>query len=38
MLIDQIWTYGRIACVGDSVHKFTPNAGHGGNSASKDCL
>jgi hypothetical protein len=27
------WTWGRIACLGDSIHKMTPNAGHGGNGA-----
>jgi len=27
------WTFGRFACVGDSVHKMTPNMGAGGNSA-----
>lgn len=25
------WTWGRVACVGDSVHKVTANAGTGGN-------
>ncbi|KAH0158644.1 FAD/NAD(P)-binding domain-containing protein, partial [Aureobasidium melanogenum] len=29
----KIWTWGRIACLGDSAHKMTPNAGNGGNSA-----
>jgi len=29
----NVWTWGRIACLGDSIHKMTPNAGHGGNSA-----
>ncbi|KAK0652570.1 hypothetical protein B0T16DRAFT_346949 [Cercophora newfieldiana] len=29
----DLWTYGRIACVGDSVHKMTPNVGYGGNTA-----
>ncbi|KAG9604685.1 FAD/NAD(P)-binding domain-containing protein, partial [Aureobasidium melanogenum] len=29
----KIWTWGRIACLGDSAHKMTPNAGFGGNSA-----
>jgi hypothetical protein len=24
---NQIWTWGRIACLGDSAHKMTPNAG-----------
>jgi 2-polyprenyl-6-methoxyphenol hydroxylase-like FAD-dependent oxidoreductase len=27
------WSWGRIACVGDSVHKMTPNMGAGGNTA-----
>ena len=27
------WTWGRFACVGDSVHKMTPNAGAGGNAS-----
>ena len=27
------WTFGRMACVGDSVHKMTPNLGAGGNAA-----
>jgi hypothetical protein len=29
----QIWTWGRIACLGDSIHKMTPNTGYGGNAA-----
>lgn len=29
----ETWTSGRIACLGDSIHKMTPNAGYGGNSA-----
>jgi len=29
----EVWTSGRIACLGDSIHKMTPNAGYGGNSA-----
>ncbi|KEQ68819.1 FAD/NAD(P)-binding domain-containing protein, partial [Aureobasidium namibiae CBS 147.97] len=29
----KIWTWGRIACLGDSAHKMTPNAGFGGNQA-----
>ncbi|KAH6869793.1 hypothetical protein B0T10DRAFT_593155, partial [Thelonectria olida] len=29
----KIWTCGRIACLGDSVHKMTPNLGAGGNAA-----
>ncbi|KAJ5608953.1 monooxygenase [Penicillium herquei] len=27
------WCKDRWACIGDSIHKMTPNAGHGGNSA-----
>jgi len=27
------WTWGRIVCVGDCVHKMTPNMGAGGNTA-----
>lgn len=27
----EMWTWGRIACVGDSVAKMTPNIGFGGN-------
>ncbi|GFF54621.1 hypothetical protein IFM58399_09869 [Aspergillus lentulus] len=27
----QSWTCGRIICIGDSVHKVTPNIGQGGN-------
>jgi hypothetical protein len=27
------WTWGRIACIGDSIHKCTPDAGQGGNAA-----
>lgn len=27
------WSWGRIACVGDCVHKMTPNLGAGGNAA-----
>ncbi|TVY73255.1 FAD-dependent monooxygenase paxM, partial [Lachnellula suecica] len=27
------WTYGRAVCVGDSIHKMTPNMGQGGNQA-----
>ncbi|KAL4946754.1 hypothetical protein BDV06DRAFT_229653 [Aspergillus oleicola] len=27
------WAIGRLVCVGDSVHKMTPNLGQGGNSA-----
>ncbi|KEQ90265.1 hypothetical protein AUEXF2481DRAFT_576182 [Aureobasidium subglaciale EXF-2481] len=29
----KIWTWGRVACVGDASHKMTPNAGFGGNAA-----
>ncbi|KAG9857937.1 FAD/NAD(P)-binding domain-containing protein, partial [Aureobasidium melanogenum] len=29
----KIWTWDRVACLGDSAHKMTPNAGFGGNSA-----
>ncbi|KAF2418752.1 FAD/NAD(P)-binding domain-containing protein [Tothia fuscella] len=28
----KLWTYGRIACVGDAAHKMTPNIGTGGNA------
>ncbi|CZR68336.1 related to hydroxylase [Phialocephala subalpina] len=27
------WTFDRFACLGDSIHKMTPNMGQGGNSA-----
>lgn len=27
------WSYGRMVCAGDSIHKMTPNLGAGGNSA-----
>lgn len=27
------WTFGRFVCLGDSVHKVTPNLGSGGNAA-----
>tara|TARA_R110002003_G_scaffold103_9_gene8179 strand:- start:12932 stop:13567 length:636 start_codon:yes stop_codon:yes gene_type:complete len=27
------WSWGRIACIGDCVHKMTPNMGAGGNAA-----
>ncbi|EXJ64468.1 hypothetical protein A1O7_00804 [Cladophialophora yegresii CBS 114405] len=27
------WTWGRFVCIGDSVHKWTPNIGQGGNNA-----
>ncbi|KAL2069492.1 hypothetical protein VTL71DRAFT_14171 [Oculimacula yallundae] len=29
----DVWTYGRFVCVGDSIHKMTPNMGQGGNQA-----
>ena len=29
----KTWTWGRFACVGDSVHKMTPNSGNGGMAA-----
>ncbi|KAH6855970.1 hypothetical protein B0I37DRAFT_395815 [Chaetomium sp. MPI-CAGE-AT-0009] len=29
----KLWHWGRITCVGDSIHKSTPNLGVGGNSA-----
>jgi hypothetical protein len=29
----KIWTCGRIACLGDSIHKMTPNLAAGGNAA-----
>ncbi|KAH7207801.1 uncharacterized protein BKA55DRAFT_586548 [Fusarium redolens] len=29
----KIWTSGRIACLGDSIHKMTPNLAAGGNAA-----
>jgi len=29
----KLWHWGRIGCVGDSIHKATPNLGVGGNSA-----
>ncbi|PYI07022.1 FAD/NAD(P)-binding domain-containing protein [Aspergillus sclerotiicarbonarius CBS 121057] len=28
-----VWTVDRTACVGDAIHKMTPNIGQGGNSA-----
>src|SRR5436305_900325 len=27
------WSWGRMACLGDTVHKMTPNLGAGGNAA-----
>ncbi|KUJ19502.1 FAD/NAD(P)-binding domain-containing protein [Mollisia scopiformis] len=30
---NEAWTFGRFACVGDSIHKMTPNAGAGGNAS-----
>jgi FAD dependent monooxygenase len=29
----EVWTHKRIVCLGDSVHKMTPNIGQGGNQA-----
>jgi hypothetical protein len=29
----NFWTWGRIACLGDSIHKMTPNIGAGGNAS-----
>jgi hypothetical protein len=29
----KIWTWGRITCLGDSIHKMTPNLGAGGSVA-----
>ncbi|KAG9238895.1 hypothetical protein BJ875DRAFT_286232 [Amylocarpus encephaloides] len=29
----EFWTYKRVVCVGDSIHKMTPNMGQGGNQA-----
>ncbi|KAK5654520.1 hypothetical protein OQA88_7149 [Cercophora sp. LCS_1] len=29
----EVWTHGRIVCIGDSIHKMTPNIGNGGNMA-----
>jgi 2-polyprenyl-6-methoxyphenol hydroxylase-like FAD-dependent oxidoreductase len=29
----KTWTWGRIACIGDGIHKMTPNFGQGGNAA-----
>ncbi|KAI1611563.1 hypothetical protein EDD36DRAFT_441678 [Exophiala viscosa] len=30
------WSYGRIACIGDTAHKWTPNLGAGANNAIED--
>ncbi|KAF7180409.1 hypothetical protein CNMCM7691_009577 [Aspergillus felis] len=30
------WSYGRIVCIGDSMHKMTPNLGQGANCAIED--
>ncbi|KAF8858030.1 FAD/NAD(P)-binding domain-containing protein [Acephala macrosclerotiorum] len=27
------WTFGRVVCLGDAIHKMTPNLGQGGNQA-----
>ncbi|KAF2491402.1 FAD/NAD(P)-binding domain-containing protein [Lophium mytilinum] len=32
------WTWGRFICIGDSVHKATPNAGLGGIQAMESCV
>lgn len=29
--VHELWTFGRVACVGDAVAKMTPNLGAGGN-------
>ncbi|KAH7346316.1 hypothetical protein BKA65DRAFT_274709 [Rhexocercosporidium sp. MPI-PUGE-AT-0058] len=29
----DVWAYGRFVCVGDAIHKMTPNMGQGGNQA-----
>jgi FAD dependent monooxygenase len=29
----ETWTWGRIVCLGDAIHKMTPNMGQGGNQA-----
>jgi 2-polyprenyl-6-methoxyphenol hydroxylase-like FAD-dependent oxidoreductase len=29
----KIWSWGRLVCVGDSIHKMTPHAGQGANAA-----
>jgi FAD dependent monooxygenase len=31
----DIWTYGRIVCLGDAIHKMAPNLGQGGNQATE---
>lgn len=30
---NETWTFGRLTCVGDSIHKMTPNSGAGGNAS-----
>ncbi|KAF2811772.1 FAD binding domain protein [Mytilinidion resinicola] len=32
------WSWGRLICIGDSVHKATPNAGLGGSQAIESCV
>ncbi|KAE8408378.1 hypothetical protein BDV37DRAFT_278869 [Aspergillus pseudonomiae] len=34
--IFERWNCGRVACIGDSVHKMTPNLGQGGSCAIED--
>ncbi|GAQ05406.1 hypothetical protein ALT_2727 [Aspergillus lentulus] len=34
--IFQNWSFGRIVCIGDSMHKMTPNLGQGANCAIED--
>jgi FAD dependent monooxygenase len=29
----SVWTWNRIVCLGDAIHKMTPNLGQGGNQA-----
>ncbi|KAE8445117.1 hypothetical protein EG329_013719 [Mollisiaceae sp. DMI_Dod_QoI] len=29
----EVWTFGRVVCLGDAIHKMTPNLGQGGNQA-----
>jgi FAD dependent monooxygenase len=29
----DVWSWGRIVCLGDAIHKMTPNMGQGGNQA-----